>query len=84
LDPVTLRPRELSIILAKLADPIELKDDHEFWNRNVQKVMTPVDNNFMLSDHLEPAHGLHNPKQSGLSRIFTPRVSGPNDGMRSP
>ena len=62
LDPVTLRPCELRIVLAKLADPIELKDDHESRNRNVRKITPPVDDDFELSHNFEGTHRLEDPQ----------------------
>jgi len=83
LNPLTFRLSKVGVILAKLADPVELEDDHEPRNRDVYKVPPPVDNYFILGHHFERTNGLHNPQQGGLGRIITPRIGGSDEGFRS-
>jgi hypothetical protein len=61
LNPFTFRLSKVGFILAKLADPIELENDHETKNHNVCKVPPPIDNDFILGHHFERTNGLHNP-----------------------
>ena len=76
LDPVTLRPRKLCIILTKFPDAIELEDDHESRNRYVRKVAAPVDDDLELGNDLEGTHRLENPQQCCLGWVVAPGVSG--------
>jgi hypothetical protein len=61
LNPFTFRLSKVSIILAKLADPIELENDHETRNRDVCKVPVPIDDYLELRHNFERTNGLHNP-----------------------
>ena len=84
LDPVTLRPGELSIVLAQLSNAIELEDDHESRNRDVRKVSSPVDDDLELGHDLEGTHRLEDPQQCSLGRVVAARVSGDYQALCTP
>ena len=76
LDPVTLCPRELSIILAQFSNAIKLEDNHESRDRNIRKITPPVDDDLELGHDLEGTHRLEDPQQRRLGRVVAARVSG--------
>ncbi len=76
LDPVTLRPGKLSIVLAQLSNAIELEDDHEPRNRNIREIAASVDNDLELGHDFEDGHRLQDPQQRSLGWVVTPGISG--------
>ena len=76
LDPVTLRPRKLGIILAEFSNAIELEDNHESRNCDVRKVAAPVDDDLELGHDFKGTHRLENPQQCCLGWVVAPGVSG--------